>query len=117
MGKTASLAPPDRKPGHGVSIAEVARHAGVSVATVSRVLNGKQSVKESTCRRVAASVAALGYRVNNLARSLRTDKSRLLLAMVPDMGNTFYAQIVRSEARRVGNECLMTFRSRWSTYH
>src|SRR3546814_15470002 len=95
MGKTASLAPPDRKPGHGVSIAEVARHAGVSVATVSRVLNGKRSVKESTCRRVAASVEALGYRVNNLARGRSTDKSSLLLAMVPVMGHHFYTQLSR----------------------
>lgn len=78
-----------------VSIAQVAKHAGVSVATVSRVLNGNQAVKEPTRARVAASVQAMGYRVNQLARSLRTDESRLLLTMVPDIGNPFYAQIVQ----------------------
>ncbi len=78
-----------------VSIAQVAEHAGVSVATVSRVLNGKQAVKEPTRARVAASIQAMGYRVNQLARSLRTDESRLLLVMVPDIGNPFYAQIVQ----------------------
>ncbi len=78
-----------------VSIAKVAEHAGVSVATVSRVLNGNLVVKESTRARVAASIHATGYRVNHLARSLRTDESRLLLAMVPDIGNPFYAQIVQ----------------------
>lgn len=83
------------KQGHGTSIAEVARHAGVSVATVSRVLNSKDTVRDATRQRVLSSVQALGYRVNNLARSLRTDKSGLLLAMVPDIGNPFYAQIVQ----------------------
>ena len=78
-----------------VSIAQVAKHAGVSVATVSRVLNGNQAVKELTRARVAASVQAMGYRVNQLARSLRTDESRLLLTMVPDIGNPFYAEIVQ----------------------
>lgn len=78
-----------------VSIAKVAEHAGVSVATVSRVLNGNLVVKESTRVRVEASIHTTGYRVNHLARSLRTDESRLLLAMVPDIGNPFYAQIVQ----------------------
>ena len=63
----------------GVSIAQVAAHAGVSVATVSRVLNGNQAVKEQTRVRVSASIQAMGYRVNQLARSLRTDESRVLL--------------------------------------
>ncbi|MDS1142195.1 LacI family DNA-binding transcriptional regulator [Pusillimonas sp. SM2304] len=93
------MARPYAEPGTGamrsVSIAQVAEHAGVSVATVSRVLNGKQAVKEQTRLRVAESVQAMGYRVNQLARSLRTDESRLLLIMVPDIGNPFYAQIVQ----------------------
>jgi LacI family repressor for deo operon, udp, cdd, tsx, nupC, and nupG len=78
-----------------VSISQVATRAGVSVATVSRVLNGKQTVKEATRLRVAEAIQALGYRVNQMARSLRTDESRLLLVMVPDIGNPFYAQIVQ----------------------
>lgn len=79
-----------------VSISQVAEHADVSVATVSRVLNGSDAVRELTRSRVAQSIVTLGYQVNRLARSLRTDESRLLLTMVPDIGNPFYAQIVQA---------------------
>ncbi|WP_250452832.1 LacI family DNA-binding transcriptional regulator [Caballeronia sp. ATUFL_M2_KS44] len=88
-----------------VSIADVAERAGVSVATVSRVLNGHTNVREATREKVRAAVAASGYRINELARNLRTAESRLLLTMVPDFGNPFYAAIVRgidSVARQNG---------------
>lgn len=68
---------------------------GVSVATVSRVLNGHTNVRSATRERVLAEIEASGYRVNELARNLRTAESRLLLTMVPDFGNPFYAEIVR----------------------
>jgi LacI family repressor for deo operon, udp, cdd, tsx, nupC, and nupG len=87
------------------SIAYVADKAGVSVATVSRVLNGHTNVRPPTREKVLAAVAASGYRVNELARNLRTAESRLLLTMVPDFGNPFYAAIVRgidSVARQNG---------------
>ncbi|WP_413186751.1 LacI family DNA-binding transcriptional regulator [Paraburkholderia sacchari] len=79
----------------GGSIAAVARRAGVSVATVSRVLNSHANVRPATRERVLAEIEASGYRVNELARNLRTAESRLLLTMVPDFGNPFYAEIVR----------------------
>jgi LacI family transcriptional regulator, repressor for deo operon, udp, cdd, tsx, nupC, and nupG len=88
-----------------ISISDVAREAGVSVATVSRVLNGHTNVREPTRDKVLAAVAASGYRVNELARNLRTAESRMLLTMVPDFGNPFYAAIVRgidSVARQNG---------------
>ncbi len=88
-----------------ISIFDVAIKAGVSVATVSRVLNGHTNVREPTREKVLAAVAASGYRVNELARNLRTAESRLLLAMVPDFGNPFYSAIVRgidSVARQNG---------------
>ena len=72
-----------------VSISAVAAHAGVSVATVSRVMNEHSSVRAPTRDKVLASVAALGYRMNHLARSLRTAESRMVLTMVPDVGNPF----------------------------
>ncbi len=78
-----------------VSIAAVAMHAGVSVATVSRVMNDLDGVRPLTRDKVLASVTALGYRMNHLARNLRTAASRLLLTMVPDVGNPFYSEIVR----------------------
>ena len=87
------------------SINAVALHASVSVATVSRVMNAQDGVRAKTRDKVLASVAALGYRINHLARNLRTAESRLLLTMVPDVGNPFYAEIVRgidSVARQHG---------------
>jgi DNA-binding LacI/PurR family transcriptional regulator len=88
-----------------VSLNAVALHAGVSVATVSRVMNEQDCVRSETRDKVLAAVDALGYRINHLARNLRTAESRLLLTMVPDVGNPFYAQVVRgidSVARRHG---------------
>ncbi|WP_438391551.1 LacI family DNA-binding transcriptional regulator [Caballeronia sp. DA-9] len=88
-----------------ISISDVAQTAGVSVATVSRVLNGHTNVREPTREKVLAAIAASGYRVNELARNLRTAESRLLLTMVPDFGNPFYSAIVRgidSVARQNG---------------
>src|SRR5579862_9339916 len=93
------------RPREEVSIADVAERAGVSVATVSRVLNGHTNVREATREKVREAVASSGYRINELARNLRTAESRLLLTMVPDFGNPFYAAIVRgidSVARQNG---------------
>lgn len=88
----AFSAPPLRG---AASIGAVAQRAGVSVATVSRVLNDSGGVRPGTREKVLAAVAELGYSMNHLARNLRTAASRLLLTMVPDVGNPFYAQIVR----------------------
>jgi DNA-binding LacI/PurR family transcriptional regulator len=93
------------RPREEVSISDVAERAGVSVATVSRVLNGHTNVREATREKVLEAVATSGYRINELARNLRTAESRLLLTMVPDFGNPFYAAIVRgidSVARQNG---------------
>ena len=65
-----------------VTIADVARHAGVSRQTVSNVLNSPEVVKEETRRRVLASVEALGYRVSAAARQMRTGRSRLLAVRI-----------------------------------
>jgi len=86
---------PSRGAAEGLSIAGVAEQAGVSVATVSRVLNGHSNVRPATRDKVLAAVATSGYRVNELARNLRTAESRLLLTMVPDVGNPFYAEVIR----------------------
>ena len=94
-----------------MSIAGVAEQAGVSVATVSRVLNGHANVRPETREKVLAAVATSGYRVNELARNLRTAESRLLLTMVPDVGNPFYAEVIRgidSVARQHGYFVLLS---------
>jgi len=59
-----------RKSGKVITIHDVARHAGVSPMTVSRVINGESNVREETRARVAASVAVLRYKPNQAARSL-----------------------------------------------
>lgn len=78
-----------------VAVADVARLAGVSTATVSRVLNAHPSVREDTRRRVESAMQALNYRVTVAARSLRTAQTRMVLALVPDFANAYYAEIVR----------------------
>lgn len=74
-----------------VTIAEIARRAKVSTATVSRALNGSASVKEST-RRLILSIADSMDRENNSTQEFR---SRIILASFPDLSNPFYADIFR----------------------
>jgi LacI family transcriptional regulator, galactose operon repressor len=86
-------------------IKDVAAHAGVSVATVSRVLNDSPKVSGETRARVRASVAALRYRPNAVARSLRTEATRTLGLIVGDILNPFFAVLARAvedEARAAG---------------
>ncbi len=77
------------------SISEVAKLAGVSVATVSRVLNNTKAVNPETRLRVEQAVAQLGYHINAAGRSLAKAQSFTLLVLVPDFSNPFYAQIVQ----------------------
>ncbi|GAA2318382.1 LacI family DNA-binding transcriptional regulator [Streptomyces violaceusniger] len=78
------------------AIKDVARRAGVSVATVSRVLNDHPSVRADTRERVLAAVADLGYRPNAVARSLRTDQTRTLGLVISDVLNPFFTELARS---------------------
>ncbi len=87
------------------SIKDVAAGAGVSVATVSRVLNDHPSVSDDARRRVLAAVEALGYRPNAVARSLRTDQTRTLGLVISDVLNPYFTELARSveeEARALG---------------
>lgn len=77
-----------------LTISEVARIAGVSVATISRVLNNSPLVTDSTKQRVRKIIEELDYHPNVVARSLRSSKSRMLLALVPNISNPFHAEIV-----------------------
>ncbi len=78
-----------------VTIADVAREAGVSVQTVSRVLNGKGEVSSRTRERVRATIAQLGYRPNSVARSLVTRRTTTLGLVVPDIANPFFPEVAR----------------------
>uniref|UniRef100_UPI0031D8DC4F LacI family DNA-binding transcriptional regulator n=1 Tax=Streptomyces hawaiiensis TaxID=67305 RepID=UPI0031D8DC4F len=66
-----------------VTIADVARHAGVSSSTVSYALNGKRPISDATCLRVQRSVAALGYHPNAGARALAGRRSHIIALAVP----------------------------------
>lgn len=74
-----------------VRMSDVAKAAGVSTMTVSRVLNGNQSVHEDTRRKVFAAIDRLGYRRNELARSLRDRRSRQIGILVPNLYDPFFA--------------------------
>ncbi|MGA5323747.1 LacI family DNA-binding transcriptional regulator [Streptomyces seoulensis] len=78
------------------SIKDVAAAAGVSVATVSRVLNAHPSVSADARSRVLAAVAALGYRPNAVARSLRTDQTHALGLVIGDVLNPYFTELARS---------------------
>lgn len=77
------------------TIADVATHAGVSQASVSRVLNGKQSVDPEIVRRVQASIAALGYAPSATARSLVSGRNDTIAMVVPDLENPLFQGILK----------------------
>jgi LacI family transcriptional regulator len=77
-------------------ITDVATHAGVSVATVSRVLNGRPSVGSASRERVLRAVAELNYRPNRLARSLRRQSAETVAMVVSDIENPHFAEAVRA---------------------
>ncbi|MCX4825045.1 LacI family transcriptional regulator [Streptomyces sp. NBC_01142] len=87
------------------SIKDVAAAAGVSVATVSRALNDHPSVSPEARARVHAAAAALGYRPNAVARSLRTHQTHTLGLVISDVLNPYFtalARAVEEEARALG---------------
>ena len=84
--------------GSNVTLRDVAEHAGVSVTTVSRILNGRESgvpIREETRTRVLSVAAELGYRPNLLARALRGSRSSLLGVIARDVSDPFHIQILR----------------------
>jgi len=78
-----------------VSIKDVAREAGVSIATVSRVLNDVDVVNEDTKKKVKEAIDKLGYRPNIVARSLKTQRTRTIGILIPDISSQFYPEVVR----------------------
>jgi LacI family repressor for deo operon, udp, cdd, tsx, nupC, and nupG len=76
-------------------IGDVARRAGVSTATVSRALATPERVKPKTREAVTRAVRETGYVLNVAARNLRTSRTHAVLAIVPDISNTFFSQVLR----------------------
>jgi len=77
------------------TISDVAAAAGVSVATVSRVINGNANVSPETLAKVTKAIQDLNYRPNLLGRDLRRTKSERVLVLLPNISNPFYSEIVK----------------------
>lgn len=77
-----------------MDILAVARHAGVSTATVSRVLNSSNKVRETTAARVRASIQELQYVPNTSARNLRSGRTNVYGLLVSDIRNPFFPDLI-----------------------
>ncbi len=78
-----------------VTIKDVARAAGVSVASVSRALNGHSSVTDATRVRIKKAAAKLRYMPNSAARSLITQRTQTIGALLPDLHGAFFSELIR----------------------
>src|SRR5687767_10792881 len=77
------------------TIRDVAREAGVSVATVSRALNASGPVHEETRRRIEEVALRLRFTPNTTARSLSTRQSQTIGVLLPDLYGEFFSEIIR----------------------
>lgn len=87
------------------TIKQVAEYAGVSVATISRVLNSPDKVKEDTKKRVYEAIEILDYAPNVLGRNLRVAHTKTILVLLPNIANGFYSSImtgIRESAQEDG---------------
>lgn len=94
------------------TIKDVARYAGVSVATVSRVLNDSNNVKQATKERVNEAIQNLDYKPNYLGRNLRKKETNTILAIVPNIEHSFYSDILKGmteKAHALGYDIVMGF--------
>jgi LacI family transcriptional regulator, galactose operon repressor len=94
-----------------ITIKDVARAAGVSVATVSRVQNGSALVKEATRRRVGEIATRLGYSPHGAARSLITSQTNTIGVLLPDLYGEFFSEVIRGidqTAQRHGHHLLVS---------
>ncbi|MFB8189455.1 LacI family DNA-binding transcriptional regulator [Microbacterium sp. NPDC055988] len=89
-----------------VSVRDVAAAAGVSVGTVSNVLNQPDKVAATTVERVQGVIAELGFVRNDAARQLRAGRSRSIGLIVPDAGNPFFADVARGAEARADEDSL-----------
>src|SRR5699024_2793882 len=78
-----------------VTIYDVAREANVSMATVSRVVNGNPNVKPTTRKKVLRTIERLGYRPNAVARGLASKKTTTVGTIIPDISSIFFSELAR----------------------
>lgn len=91
-----------RSPKDNITITQVAEAAGVSRATVSRVMNGRATVATDIADRVRAAAQRLNYRPSNMARSLSLGRTHMVSVVVPDLGNPMFQQILRGATTAAG---------------
>ena len=109
-----SEAPP-RSRASRPTIRDVARGSGVSIGTVSAVINGSASVSPQTRRQVLATVAELGYEPNSAARSLKRRRISSIGLIVPDLGNPFFAMVAEGVQRAAeANDVLLVLCITWA---
>lgn len=89
---------------HATTIAEVARHADVSPATVSRVMNGRFFGDPAVAERVRASAVALAYMPNHTARSLALGQTQAVAFVVPDLSNPAFQAVLTGLSKTAGKE-------------
>lgn len=80
---------------NNITIYDVAREANVSMATVSRVVNGNPNVKPATRKKVLDVIDRLGYRPNAVARGLASKKTTTVGVIIPDISSIFFAELAR----------------------
>lgn len=83
----------------GVTVFDVASHAGVSIATVSRALSGNRPMSEELRLKVQRSADALGYKVNLVGRALRQKKTSTVGLVIPDLENPFFSSLAQNISR------------------
>ena len=87
-----------------VRITDVAKTAGVSLSTVSRVMNGNPTVDPAMAERVRAVAAELGYQANPLARSLVLGRTQTIAVVIPDLANPTFQAILRGLSRAAADD-------------
>jgi len=87
-----------------VTIEAIAHAAGVSPATVSRVLNNKRNVRPELAVRVKEVIATLGYRPNEIARGLVNGRASVFSVVVPDIDNPFFSKICKAIQDTIGKD-------------
>jgi LacI family transcriptional regulator len=102
--KSARKHPPDkpaltsslrRRPGHDVTILDIAKYLDISHTTVSRAIAGHEHISEETKRRVKQAVKRMGYVPNASARAIRGQPSSVVGLIIPDVQNDFYATVAK----------------------
>ena len=109
------MAPPEQRSdgkqlATAVSIKDVARLAGVSIATVSRCLNTPDQVREPTREKVRKAIHQTGYSPNTLAQSFRRGKTHIIMIVLPSVGDPFFTDVmrgIRTVARKRGYSLLI----------